>query len=246
MSDGWGWGWGSGGFVGGQPYYAKVLSYSPIAYWQMAETSGTTAVCSVDTNQNGTYARDVSTMGTGTGIGDGNTAPAFDGTNDVLNAYSATLAGAFDGTEGTIALWCRVNAAGVWSDSTERYAFRFEADANNYVRNEKHTAVGDFRWLYKADGATEVQVSTLSTTAWFHAAITWSDTNDQVIYYVGGVQQGSIDTTVGTWAGPLANTLTVIGAGITTPLIVWYGWLAHAAVWTSPLTQPQLADLATV
>lgn len=244
MSGGWGWGWGWD-MVGGA-YIGKVLSYSPIAYWPLNETSGTTAVCQVNTAQNGTYARNVSTMGTGTGIGDGNTAPAFDGTNDCVNIYTATFIGAFDGTEGTLALWVKVNGSGVWSDGVERYVARLRADTNNYVRNQKHTAQGDWRWIYKAGGSIEAQTPTLSSTAWFHAAITWSDSADQVKYYIDGTQSGSTDTSVGTWVGSLGSTTTVIGSSMSTPSDVWHGYLAHVAVWTSALTQPQLAALATV
>jgi hypothetical protein len=99
-------------------YESKVLSYSPLAYWKLDETSGTIAV---DSSVNANAAAYVGpTLAANTFL-DGSPAPNFDGTNDYVNLYSAGLAvdwDAADPNQGTIALWVRVSGAGVWTDGT--------------------------------------------------------------------------------------------------------------------------------
>ena len=124
--------------VGGRggSYMGKVLGIGggPIAYWPLSESSGTNAVNEQGTAaRDGTFARNVTTMGTGTGIGDGNTAPDFDGTNDYCDVYSVSFRDAFNGAEGTVSLWAQVSGVGIWTDSTRHDLVMLYADASNYM-----------------------------------------------------------------------------------------------------------------
>lgn len=240
------WGQGMGG-GGAQSYGAKVLGYSPIAYWPLWETTGTTAVCQVNTAQSGTYARDVSTMGTGTGIGDGNTAPLFDGTNDFLNAYTATFAGAYSGAAGSLIIWAKVFNVGVWTDGNTRNILSFQVDNDNMLIVRKNAGNNQVYWRYEAGTTQENTTKTgVSTTDWVCYGLTWSKAAEEVKAYYNGAQEGATLTALGTWAGTFSSTKTVIASSTLGPWEPWNAWLAHCAFWTTALTAPQMLDLATV
>ncbi len=224
-----------------ETYTRKVLSYDPIAYWTLAESSGTEAHCLVNSAQNGT-ATGV-TWGQ-SGIGDRLTCPQFDGTNDYVNVYSTTLRDAFNGAEGTIALWLRVSGVGVWTDSTARYFFRIYAGTNDEIYLSRVTTDNALIGIYRAGGTNKALYPTSSSVDWLHFAITWSASADEVRVYLSGSQFGSIQTGLGTWGGTITSIM--IGAGTAVPAAVWDGYIAHAALWTTPLSAAQISDLASV
>lgn len=112
------------------PYTDRVLAYSPIAYWPLNEASGGTAEDLSGNNYDGSYTG--VDLGQ-TGIGDGNTAPYFDGTNDYVNIYSTGFRDVFNGAEGTVVIWAKVFNADVWTDGNVRYPTEFRVDGSNYV-----------------------------------------------------------------------------------------------------------------
>lgn len=229
-----------------ESYGDRILKTSGlIAYWPLNELSGTIAHCLVNVAQNGTYTG--VTLANTPGPGDVGSAPLFDGANDYVNIYSAALAAAFNGAEGTVAIWAKVFDAGTWTDSTTRKALLLRADNNNRIFMHKTDANNDFRHEYRA-GGTICGQNTLSMTStdWVHYALTWSASADEMKSYIAGVQSGATATGLGTWAGTLSDVRSLIGANSNTPDAVWYGWLAHCAVWNTPLSSDQIADLATV
>ena len=118
-------------------------------------------------NQDGTYSSDVSTWPVGTGIGDGSTAPQFDGTNDYNDVFSATLQGAFNGEEGTISVWAKVSGSGVWTDGARREVFRIldTTDYQELIWIEKNSTNNQLWYRYIAAGTIEnVYVSSVSDT----------------------------------------------------------------------------------
>ena len=232
---------------GGKRYIDKVLGYGPIAYWPLNEQSGTVARCLVNPAQNGTYARDVSVMTTGAGIGDGNTAPLFDGTNDYVDIYSATLNAAFSGSEGTLVLWVRVLNVGVWTDGTLRIAARLYVNGTNYAQLARSGVNSTLAYDYTAGGVYDgVALGGLATTTWMQLGVTWSAAADQVRAYHNGIQTGATQTVLGAWAGALDAARTIIGAAVTPPAALWSGWLAHCIVWDRALAPAEIAALAVV
>ena len=224
-------------------YGALVQSLGPIAYWPMDEQSGTVSVDQSGNGRNGAYT--AVTLGQ-PGMGDGRTAASFDGTASINNVFSTSMQSAFGSAEGTIALWAKVANVGVWSDATVRRFATFQVDANNRVYIEKVAGANTFGYNYVAGGTAKNRNRTTSTTEWFHACLTWSKSNDQVIAYFNGVQEGATLTGLGVWAGSIVSTNTNIGANATTPTSVWSGLLAHAAVWNTPLSAAQVLTLAQV
>jgi hypothetical protein len=182
-----------------------------------------------------------------TGIGDDNTCPLFDGTNDFNNIYTATFIAAFSGAAGTVAGWAKVSAAGVWTDGSTNLIVSLRVDVNNRVLIFKDAGNNVLTYYYRAGGTAEsIGKSSISETGWMHLALTWDKTADQVKAYYNGVQEGATQTGLGTWVGALGATTTVIGAQSTGPANTWSGNLAHWGVWTSALNADSILDLATV
>ncbi len=226
-------------------YHQRVLATDPIAYWPLDEDQGTVAHCWVNPAQNGAYTG--VTLGQ-SGIGDGRTAPFFDGANDYVDIWSAAFAAAFNGNEGTLAQWVRVFNVGVWTDAVVREAVRIWADGNNLVTGATRDPANNNRLVTyrRAGGGWENQSSLgMTTIDWFHTAITWDTVADEVIYYRNGAW---LETDGGliAWAGAPAANSTVIGARVIPIGSPWHGYLAHTAVWDTPLTPTQIADLAVV
>ena len=136
-------------------YSAKVLGIQPsnlIAYWRLNESSGAVA-----DNYEGTAARDGAYVGVTlgqTGIGDGLTCPLFDGANDYVDIYSASLGAVFDKDAGTFAGWYKVANAGVLTDGSWHYAAQLWADNSNYVALLKTSTNNVFSLRYRAGGTS--------------------------------------------------------------------------------------------
>jgi len=223
-------------------YTQKVLTLAPIAYWPMAEPSGTTALDASGNGRTGTYTG--VTLGV-TGIGDGRTAASFDGATSKNNVFSASLAAAFGSAEGSIILWAKVSAVGVWSDGIVRRFITLQVDANNRAYIEKVAGANTFGINYVAGGTAKNRNRVTTTVAYFHVTMTWSKSNDRAIMYFNGVQEGATLTALGTWVGTIVNTNTNVGANATTPTSVWSGSLAHAAVFARELTAAEALSAAT-
>jgi len=239
-----------GGALG--TYAGKMLGYGPIAYWPLWEKSGTTAVCLVNSAQNGTYrndvgAQDVSLWPTGAGIGDGNPAPYFN-SNYRVDVYSAAFNAAYNQPECTVCGWAKVDA-GVWTDGNARTTFFFYVDGNNTLHLQRGANnINTFK--EEANGTNKfVNITPGPSLEWWHWAITVSESADEIKVYLNGTQEGATVNGLGAWAGPLSNTNTIIGHISTTSATLtsnWLGYIAHVAVFDSPLAQPVIANLATV
>lgn len=229
-------------------YADKVLSTqraNVLAYWPMSEPSGATAIDASGAGRTGTYNSIVLSQ---SGIGDGSSAVLFDGSTSYLDVSSTSLAAAFTGGEFTISLWFKVATAGVWTDATNRRLLTFQVDANNRMLLQKTTVNNTLNWFYQAGGTSKsISKVTTTPTGWVHLAVTVTKAGDALIAYYNGVQEGTTQTGLGTFAGSLAATTTAIGSGNGNgPTLVWSGPLAHVAVWNVALTAAQIAPLAVV
>lgn len=233
----------------GATYIDKVLGYGPIAYWPLYETTGTTAVCLVNPAQNGTYARNVTMMGTGDGIGDGNTAPVFDSINDYMAMFSAAFDAVFDGDEGTCMVWGYVSD---WTDNADRYLAQIYDDgSNNYTLRKKSDPAGanEIRYFVQVGGAGGgLNDGTLTGSVLMDCYLfTWSDVANETELFLNGVSVGTVALANAWSGGGLSATNTLLGAGGSGPVVdALNGRLAHCAVWDSVLPQVTITELATV
>lgn len=226
-------------------YTNKVKALGPIAYWSMAELSGSVALDASGNGRNGAYA--AVTLGA-TGIGDGRTAATFNASTAFNNIYSASLNGALNGQEGTLAGWFQVSAAGVWSDAATRVLGTFRVNGSNIVSIQRNGVNNQLDFFYIAGGTTKQVTATVGPgTGWFHVAMTFDKTGDAMKAYVSGAQSGSTQTALGTWSGALDSGQTNLGCrNNAVPDQPWSGNLAHWAIWSTPLSGAQIATLAVV
>lgn len=176
----------------------------------------------------------------------GEPVPLWDGTSDYGNIYTAALAAAFNGAEGTIALWAKVSAAGVWTDGTTRRLINIRVNISNALSMSKSSVSGTISWAYAAGGIPlTIAAGSQSSLGWFHVALTWDKAADQFKAYLNGQQSGSTVTGLGIWAGALTATECAIGAFNTIPNNVHSGYLSNVYISSKALTQPQIASLAT-
>jgi hypothetical protein len=232
-----------------EAYIARVIGYGPIAYWPLNETAGLVAdnLGTLGAAADGAYTG--VTLNNALGPDGVNGAPLFDGTNDYVDIHTAALSAAFNGATGSMAIWCRVANAGIWTEGATRYAFHLFSASNDYYRIYRDSYNNRLVSGGRAGGGSAVMIRDgLTTTDWFHIAVTWSDgaNADQVYDYYNG-SPGTPSTSLNAWTGVgLAANLTLIGAYQASPTLPWNGWLAHAAVWDHVLTPAQILDLATV
>lgn len=228
-------------------YFNKVLALAPIAYWPMNELSGTAAINygTLGAGANGVYSG--ATLAQVAAPGSiGGLAPLFDGNDDLCNVYSAALNGGFNGNLLTFAIWWKVSAAGDWTDGTNRDVVSFYIDANNYIEMNKGTVNNTFRILMRS-GAVQKNIDSTAyaNTDWNLLVWTNTDAGDEQKWYMNGLQLGTTQTGIGTWAGNLAAASTALGNSGTGVAKDWKGYLAHAAIWDRILTSTELALLYT-
>ena len=221
-------------------YANKVLALGPIAYWPLWEPAGLVAECLVNPLQNGAYT--AVTLGQ-PGIGDGRTSAFFDGATSFANMFSATLAGVFDGKEGTATMWVRAVNAAYWADAASIYFLVAEADANNFLVFRK-PAINTLRFQYNANAVlVEKFMGGIVTPDWINLAMTWSDTANQFRMYFQGVEiVGPVAPD--TWAGAIISYL--VGALNLVPAAVWHGYIAHTVVWDRALTTSEIVGISVV
>lgn len=219
-----------------------------LAYWPLDEASGTFAGDDSGIGRHGSY-KGSGEPSPGNSL-QGFTAPVFDGTNDYINFYSTSLRDAFNGALGTLLAWVRVDGGSRWTDSTSRRAVMLQADANNIVSIVKNSTSGQIQGTYTAGGTTGKQVIDANQFSrnWVCVAFTWNAANDIIKLYTDGVRVTGVagqQDGLGTWAGTLGPTTTVIGNSSTVgTTAVWNGAVAHVAVWDAELSAAEIAMLA--
>ena len=234
-----------GGGGDGQTYLQKLLaidSANLIALWPLSETSGTNADDKSLEGNDGTYT---GVTLAATTFKNGDPAPQFDGANDFLDIYSAGFNADFNPAEFTLALWVKFASLSVWTDSTARHLAILRADASNRIFMQRTAVDNTIDISYRA-GGTINNVSFTDAggnTDWFHLAVTVSATADELKAYYNFAQIGATQTTLDTWVGALNSTRTLLGAG-TQGGSVLDGYMAYAALWKTPLTAEQIAQMA--
>lgn len=232
---------GKAGSTPSADYAARVLALTPIAYYQLDEASGATALDSSGNGHNGTY---VGAVPGGAGIGDGQMGAAFDGTGDYIDI--SPMAAAFNGAHGTILVWGQTAA---WADATVRYLVRIAASTNHLVFIMK-TATNNtlnFRRQAGISNAKSVGDTSLAgSSSYFCAGLTWDTDTDALKAYINGVQVGTTQTGLGAFVGTPTATTTAIGAIGTSGASSWSGALAHVAIFDRALSGAEMLSLGVL
>ncbi len=167
----------------------------------------------------------------------------FDGTNDFVNLYSTDLNSAFSPNEGTFVAWAKVSSSGVWTDGTQDYLMILQADASNQIYIRKQTTSNQLTFDYSSSGTNKTITNTSAPTGWFQVAFTWSKSTDQVIAYMNGVQTGTTQTGMGTWAGNLSTTASILGAASTAANVPWNGMMNDVHLYSRALDASEISAL---
>jgi hypothetical protein len=233
----------SGGLTYAQRAIAVMGTANVAQYLILDELSGTTAADASGNGRTGAYSN--VTLNSVDFV-KGGRAGSWNGTTSFANTYSASMAGAFNPLLGTINMWVRVSAVGIWSDGITRLFLRLGADAsNNLIQLDKLGSSGAIRQLYIAGGTVDNggDTSTPSTTDWFMLTFTWNKTTEnRVRGYFNGVLAAEAGT-LGTWSGSLNSAQCTIGSGSTTPANVWSGFFRDYMLATTEATGAQVAAL---
>lgn len=181
------------------------------------------------------------------GIGDGRTSAKFNGTTGYVNMYTAGLASAFNGAEGTVSGWFKVSAA-EWTDGAARVVARLAASSSNQILIIKSSVNGRFEYTYTAGGTQkQYRKESTSNTTWCSFALTWSKSNNRVRCYFNGAQVGSTLTGLGTWVGALDPATANIGATSSSSVSnCWKGNLAHVVILDREATAAEIAAAHTL
>ncbi len=214
----------------------NIFGSSLIGYWPLSEAAGATAYDRSGHGFNGTYTG--LTLGQ-PGIGDGSTSVYSDGVhNDRVDIFSAGLAAAFNGKEGTISFWVKAADPTFWQNAGIKPKLtRLIVDANTYLNVSKEANYLFAYYRPNADGST-ASYNLKKMSGWVHFAFTWSYSSNQEYVYINGNRMWG-RTVPAEWAGVL--TAAIIG---NTESYTFNGYYAHYALGNTPLTMAQIRQLA--
>lgn len=175
-------------------YSSEVLADSPLLYWRLGESSGTTAVDASGNSRNGTYNGGPTLGVTGLLTGDSNTAVTFDGVNDYVTGAAPATTSAF-----TIEFWFKGSASG-----GQLLMTRYPSTSGQrlfYVGVGSGGAAGKVEFAVKNNAGVEASV--------FGATLIGAGARHIVCTYDGSASRiylnGSLDGTSTTVTGALAS-----------------------------------------
>lgn len=211
----------------------QIIALNPIQYLPLTETSGSTFA---DASGN---ARDASFWGITAGgatFTDGNPAPLFNA-NGLIDLYSASLSSAFNGNEGSFAVW--VNPT--WNAAAHSIV-KLGGASNRFIELAQNTSDRFVSYRF-VDGVNDgVQIPYTPALTWEFVVFRWSDTADVHEVIIDGVSEYST-TPIGTWTGGLSADYSVLGAYSTSFQQPYVGSMAHFALFDYWLTDANIAAI---
>ena len=204
-------------------YTNAVLADSPVGYWQLNESSGSTGYDSSSSGYNGTFVGGVtySVEGPYTNV----TAVTFNG-NGYLN-ISESGSTNLDVSYLTMEAW--INPGDV---SGERMIMNKESTWEVAIRNGYLQSAFSSSWTWKGNYA-------IQTNTWTHIAVTYDGTT--VRQYVNGVEVYSYSS-IGALSKNDSDLRIGARGGDGGAASYFQGSIAHAAVFSTSLTGDQILD----
>jgi RHS repeat-associated protein len=234
----------------GSHYWSSALDADPRVYYQLGESSGTTAADEVEANlgtTNGTY-HNVTLGSTVTGplAGSSETAASFNGTSSYVSLPNDLIT---DSTDVSVGLWFKAASA-----SADGVLFSYDTDAiTNSSGSSTHRTpllyIGTNGELYGEfyNGSVDpIHTSTSVTDGKWHYAVITAASNSQSLY-LDGAQVGS---PLSGQINQLNQVTDTIGAGFwnswpsdtSTAASYFNGDIAQVAVYAQPLSGPVIAS----
>jgi hypothetical protein len=184
--------------------------------------------------------------GTPVRVGLSGSEASFDGSNSVIDIYSAALNTAFDPDNGMMFGRFKVpsDVSWIFNDATNGVVTELAADASNYIRIKVNTLT-QVQVQYTAAGTVETNsFGGQGGTDYISFAGVWDTgvANEFRSYENGGNEKTT--TTLGVWAGALLSTRCAIGAELITPTQPYQGLISDV-IWGFG-TSPSAAQIATI
>lgn len=220
-------------------YEARLLGMTPapVALWVLDDTSGTTAVSSIEAGQNGTYYDEIlNSLLFVTGV-----PAAFLGIgNGAVDIDTAAFRSVFNEDEGTAMLWVRSSGGIIWTSGNEHPILYLYIDANNYLYLYKSTTDGQIILNVRTPfGHNPTYLDGIDTTEWLCLTAVWSNTNNSVQLYMNGVLVSSAPL-INFMSGTLS--VAVIGSNTVGSGPGWSGEMSHVTIWDEALDYTQVAE----
>ncbi len=222
-----------------------------VGHWTLKEESGAVAEDHSTNGYNATSSGLLRSNFDRSFLGpDGAKCAKFDGSASYIDLYAAQATAPT--TIGTISIWAAVPQANLIG-TTMMQIIKLGADGNNYIDITFDTTARRFNGAFKAGGTLKSVNSDLvynepqsirHGARWLHFAITWTKAGEELKFYLGGVQQGSTQSSLGTWSGSFASDLMVLGSSNTTPADQFTGWMSNLAMWTAVQPESDIKILA--
>jgi hypothetical protein len=215
-----------------QLYSSLVKGASPVAYWRLGETTGTSAADSSGNSHIGTYTGSFALGQPGALPADPDAAVSLNGSSSYVTVPST---GAFDlSTAFSLEAWVKpANVAGGSQGIFNRLGWWFMsmgAIVNGQLRlTDRNGHTIDWNGVTLADGN------------WYHVVVVKPDnTLTNARLYVNGVAYAP-SATSGPWS-PTAGANSVQLGAIETPTLFFNGVIDEAAVYSAGLSATQIAE----
>lgn len=167
---------------GAVAYANAVLADSPVAYWRLGESSGTSAADASGNANTGTYAGGVTLAQAGALAaepdGTSDTAASFDGASGMVSASDAALPSG--NGDRTLEAWVYPTGAGGGAAAIVEYGTTFGTDFMAYMNGSRKVVISD------TSGTGDItSTATLALNTWAHLALVKSGNGETL--YVNGV-----------------------------------------------------------
>lgn len=180
----------------GLPYYQVIMRDKPIRYYRLGERSGTTAVDSSSSGQNGTLNGGITLGQAGLIKGDPTTCMSFDGSTGYISLPTTGLP---TGTASwSVEAW--VTTGSTIASSAAYFIVFFGTDTTDGGAEFFWGNVSTSTFWLDADGASSVRSGTITTNTSYYVAGTFDGTNYRL--YVNGSLVG----------GPTALTTNIVAS----------------------------------
>ncbi len=215
----------------GAGYASTIKSDTPLAYWRLGETSGTTAKNDMGSSYAGSYTSSPSLGQNGVLLGDGNSAVTFDGSSAYVSIpYNSALnpSGAF-----SVELWAYPTSL----NSQYQGVVASRAYPNGWVIYKDNNNNWSF-WINSGAGMLAVtSPDAISNSTWYHLVATFDGTTAKL--YVNGIQVAS--GTPSTFTANSSQTLT-IGQGEPGSTFFFAGRVDEVSFYNTALSKAQVTS----
>lgn len=227
---------GSGFTVRHQPSHRDVvMSLSPVGYWRLGETSGTTAADSSGNGYNGTYTNGPTLNQVGGLTADENASASYDGSDDYVSIGNVVN---LKNISFSVSAWANLNTIAADSAIVSKYSGGIPRPFQLYYSNAQ-AAFGFQYDLNKTSWSWSTGL-TISTGTWYHLVGVYDSSAQTVTLYVNGIIQNvaTSATTISSDGRPLW-----IGATNDSNPKYFNGKIDDVALFTTALTSAQVTKL---